>query len=89
MGTKVITHLRDEFWDIYSKKVRIKHNQNIPESEIREWESKFNSELDQASETIEDIRGKILSAFYTPSEEKKEIAKKLMTDIYNISSEGA
>lgn len=86
---KLITHLHKEFWEIYSKRVRIKHNQYIPEYVIREWKSKFNSELDQASETVEDIRGKILSTFYTPSEEKKEIAKKLMTNIYNIPSEGA
>lgn len=86
---ELIIDLREEFWEIYSKRVRIKHNQHIPESVIREWKSKFNTELDQASETIEDIRGKILSDFYTPSEEKKEIAKKLMTDIYNIPSEGA
>lgn len=86
---KLIKHLRDEFWDIYSKRIRIEHNQNIPEDVRRNWELSYESELNQANETIENIRCNVLSNFYTPSEENKEFVKKLMEDIYNIPSEGA
>lgn len=85
----LIKHLRDEFWNIYSARIRIEQNQNIPEYAKRKWEFSYESELGEANESIENIRCKVLSNYYDPSEENKEFVKKLMEDIYNISSEGA
>ncbi|WP_144414009.1 hypothetical protein [Methanosarcina barkeri] len=82
-------HLRDEFWEIYSKRIRIEHNQNIPDYAKRKWKLSYESELAEANKTIENIRCKVLSNYYNPSEENKEFVKKLMEDIYNIPSEGA
>lgn len=84
----LIKHLRDVFWEIYPKRVRISHNQFIPDDVIRDWESKYKDELFDAEKTIEDIRTKVLMTYYTPLEENKELVKKLMQDIYSIPDKG-
>ncbi|MHC1757068.1 MAG: hypothetical protein AB9861_16835 [Methanosarcina sp.] len=83
-----IKYLRDTFWEIYSKRIRIDHNWFIPKDVIRNWESKYEDELSDAEKIIEDIRTKMLMTYYTPLEENKEFVKKLMQDIYNIPNSG-
>ena len=84
----LVRQLRDIFWEIYPKGVRIACNQNIPGYVISQWESAYEGELNSAEEAIEDIRNKVLDTYYTPSEENKEFVKKLMQDIYNIPNSG-
>ena len=85
---QLIKNLREVFWEIYPKRVRIDHNQYIPESAKKEWESAYEDELLEAEKVIEDMREKILSAYYIPSEENAELVKKLMQDMYNIPTKG-
>ncbi|AKB50491.1 hypothetical protein MSBRW_1238 [Methanosarcina barkeri str. Wiesmoor] len=84
----LVRQLRDIFWEIYPKRVRIDCNQNIPEHVIRQWKSAYKGELNDAEETIENIRNKVLDTYYTPSEDNKEFVKYLMQDIYNIPNSG-
>jgi hypothetical protein len=81
---ELIRRLRDVFWEIYPKRVRIDCNWNLPEYAKREWVSAYEGELLNAEKTIEDMRNTILFDYYTPSEENKKVVKMFMQDIYNI-----
>jgi hypothetical protein len=82
---KLIKQLRDEFWGIYAKRVRIQHNQNIPVYVIERWKSDYESELPTAEKTVEDIRNEMISKYYIPSERSKKLAKIFMNTLYDIS----
>ncbi len=84
----VIAELMDIFWDVYSKGVRTKHNQNIPPEIIEEWESSYEKTVPDAYKKIESIRKKIISeSCESPKKEDKTI-KHLMQKAYDISFKG-
>lgn len=79
---EVIRKLRDAFWDIYSKQVRIIDNQNLPEEIVEKWKSDYAYELAIAGKIVEDIRDEVISNYYTPSEKSKKLAEIFMQDTY-------
>ncbi len=75
--------LTDKFWEIFSKGVRIRHHQNIPdETIIDEWNQEYGKSIPAFYKELEDIRQGILSENYESSGENEETVKKLMKCAY-------
>ncbi len=55
----LIETLMNIFWDIYSKGVRIKYNQNIPIKIIEEWKTSYKKEFTGSYEKINDVKKEI------------------------------
>jgi len=66
---KLIKQLRDDFWNIYTKRI------NIHTSSIQEHELEDEKELIEVEQKIVDIRDEILSKYYVPSERSIKLAK--------------
>ena len=55
----LIETLMNIFWDIYSKGVRIKYNQNIPPKIVEEWKASYKKEFSGFYEKINDVKNEI------------------------------
>lgn len=69
---KLVKQLRDNFWNIYNKRI------NIHTSSIQEHELDDEKELIEAEQKIVDIRDEILSKYYIPSERSIKLAEAFM-----------
>lgn len=85
---ELIKELTDLFWDTFSKGVRIRHNQNIPDPEIlKRWKIEYESEIPWTNKHIENIRKNLLLAKYKASGKDEALIKQLMKKAYEMSVE--
>ena len=82
---QLIEILMKLFWEIYSKGVRWRHNQNIPIDKIQEWEQNYFNSIPNANKKIEKIRISILLEYYESSSKDGELVNELMKKAYEMS----
>ncbi|MGB8218514.1 MAG: hypothetical protein WCE94_14550 [Candidatus Methanoperedens sp.] len=85
---ELIKGLEELFWETFSKGVRIRHNQNLPDPEIiKRWKIEYESEIPRTHKHIENIRNSLLSVNYKASGKDETLVKKLMKKAYEMSME--
>lgn len=75
---KLIRNLRDEFWSIYTKRMKIYSKMDLPKNLIREWGIDYNNELNEVEKRITDVRDEILLNHYKPSDRSRKLAQAFM-----------
>ena len=73
------------FWSIYSKAIRIDHNQHIPKEIILEWEQEYGSSIQSIDAKIEDIRNEVIDICDITIDADDHLIKHLMQKIYELA----
>ena len=85
---ELIKEMEELLWETFSKGVRIRHNQNLPDPGIiTRWKIEYESEIPRTHKHIENIRNSLLSANYKASGKDETLVKKLMKKAYEMSME--
>lgn len=85
---ELIKDLEELFWETFSKGVRIRHNQNIPDPEIiTRWKIEYEHEIPKTHKHIENIRNSLLLDKYKASGKDETLVKELMKKAYEMSLE--
>ena len=85
---KLIKEMKELFWEIFSKGVRIVRNQNSPDPEIiTRWKMEYESEIVKTHKHIENIRNSLLCEKYTASGKDETLVRQLMKKAYEMSVE--
>ncbi|MDD5617003.1 MAG: hypothetical protein PHH85_12480 [Candidatus Methanoperedens sp.] len=85
---ELIKELEELFWETFSKGVRIRHNQNIPDPEIiKRWKIEYEYEIPRTHKHIENIRNSLLLDKYKSSGKDEILVKQLMKKAYQMSAE--
>ena len=82
---EITKSLMEIFWDLYSKGIRIKYNQNIPDKTIEVWTEQYNDSLSTAYKKIEEIKNNVFLNLSTPFETDVVFAKKLLKKAHEIA----
>ncbi|NJD54717.1 MAG: hypothetical protein FIB07_17895 [Candidatus Methanoperedens sp.] len=83
---ELIKELEELFWETFSKGIRIRHNQNIPDPEIKKrWKIEYEYEIPRTHKHIENIRNSLLSDKYKASGKDETLVKQLMKKTYEMS----
>ncbi len=77
--------LMDIFWDLYSKGIRIKYNQNIPDETVDMWINEYKTSLPVAYEQIESIKKNILLSCDNTFETEGVFVKNILQKAYDIT----
>lgn len=76
---ELIKNLEELLWETFSKGVRIRHNQNMPDQEIiMRWKIENESEIPKTQKHIENIRNSLLLDKYKASGKDEKLVKQLM-----------
>lgn len=85
---ELIKEMEEILWETFSKGVRTRHNQNIPDPEIiKRWKIEYDSEIPKTHKHIENIRNSLLSEKYKASGKDETLVKQLMKKAYEMSME--
>ena len=77
--------LMNIFWDLYSKGIRIKHNQNIPDEMVDMWAKEYENTLPIAYEQIESIRKNVLLSCDNTFKTEDVFVKKILQKAHDIA----
>lgn len=74
--------LTELFWGVYSKAIRINHNQNIPQQIIQDWEHQYKMSIVPVYVEIENIREKIIMGHNFNIDTEDNLVKDLLQKTY-------
>lgn len=81
---KYLHEVTELFWDIYSKAIRIDHNQNIPADIIQDWELHYKESIIPTYTKIENVRKTIIMKHHFGIGTEDKLVKELLQKSYSV-----